>query len=259
MRQVHVRYGVSPRSQAELAFAIDLARRLSGRLFVWTEVDLAGRALIKRFGSPDLSEREHVHVSDRVRMLIGRMEAGLTPRFCNGDPRHAVREADAVIVGTDDAKGRPVAAAVASMGESSIDARGGGEICLPFANGESALHAASVAVPLAAALGKSLLLYHTTWRDDGLPSDAPPARHMTAEASAVLDGILDLASDAGVDHRIMVETATAIAEGTVRTALNEHCALIALARGRHVGRGSYVDQVLERSVIPVLVAGRSLR
>jgi len=257
MRGVHVRYGFSPRSHEELVFAIDLAHRLSGRLFVWTETDLDARALIKSLGSPNLAEREHAHVSDRVRMLIGRMEAGLTPRFCNGDPLRAVRDPDSIVIGTDDAKGRPVAAAIATMGEPAIGARGGGEVCLPFANGESALHAASAAIPIAAKLGMSLLLYHATWRDDGLPTDAPPARHMTAEASAVFDGIVELANGAGVKHRVIVETATAIAEGTVRTALNEHCALIALARGRHVGRGSYVDQVLERSVIPVLVAGRS--
>ena len=258
MRQIHVRYGVAPKAQAELAFAIDLARRLSGRLFVWTEADAATRALLDGLAGPSAKDREHAHVSDRVRLLIARLEADVPLTYCQGDPSRAVHDRDSIVVGTRDAKRRPSAVAVATMGETSIGARGGGEICLPFANGESAIDAAATAIPFAARLGLPLLLYHTTWREDGLPSDAPPQRHMTDEAAAILKRIRAMADLADVRHRALVETATAIAEGTVRAALNAHCVLIALARGRHVGRGSYVDQMLERSVIPVLVAGRSM-
>lgn len=257
MRNVHVRYGLAPRAQTELAFAADLARRISARLFVWTESDAPARALLERFGDPDAAGREHAHVGDRVRLAICRLQAGLTPSFCSGDPAYAVRDPESIVVGAPDARGRTAASTVATMGEASIDARGGGEICLPFANGESAVHAASVAIPLAARLGKGVFFYHTTWRREGLPDDAPAERHMTAEALAVLARIGAMADEGGVKHRALVETATAIAEGAVRAALRERCCLFVLARGQHVGRGSYVDQMLGRSVIPVLVAGRS--
>lgn len=256
MRQVHVRYGVSPRAQKELGFAIDLATRISGCLFVWTEADRAARALIAGLDA-DAPGREHAHVRDRIQLAIGRQEAGLVPTYCQGDPYRSVHDPRAILVGSRGIRERSVAAAVATMGETAIGARGASEICLPFANGESALHAAAYAIPLAAALGAPLLLYHTTWREDALPSSAPPEKHMTDEAAEVLKGIVGMADEAGVNYRKIIETATAIAEGTVRAALNERCALIVVARGRHVGRGSYVDQVLERSVIPVLVAGRS--
>jgi len=256
MRQVHVRFGVSPRSRKELDFAINLAVRISGSLFVWTEVDRAARALLDGL-DPDAQAREHAHVRDRVHLAVGRQETGLVPTFCQGDPHRAVHDPRAILVGPRSDRERSVAAIVATMGEASIGARGASEICLPFANGESALHAASAAIPLASALGAQLLLYHTTWREDGLPTEAPAERHMTAEAMETLDRIEEMCVAAGARRRVVIETATAIAEGTVRAALNERCALIVVARGRHVGRGSYVDQILERSVIPVLVAGRS--
>lgn len=257
MQDIHVRFGTSPRAQADLGFAVDLARRLGGRLFVWTEQDSAATALLERVGSPGVAGREQAYVRDRVCLRAGLAESGIAPVFCQGDPSFAVHDPRSIVVGDRDVSRRPAFAAVVSKGEASLGARGASEICLPFANGASALEAAAFAVPLAAALGAPLLLYHTTWRAEDLPPEAPAERHMTAEAAAVRDAIVEMAEDEAVAHRTVVETATAIAEGTVRAALNQGCALIALARGRHVGRGSYVDQVLARSVIPVLVAGRS--
>ncbi len=257
MQNIHVRFGVSPSARTELAFAADLACRLRGGLFVWTEADPEADALLEGFGEPSAPVRESACVSDRVRLQIARMCIALAARFCRGDPRSAVRDGASIVVGEGDAAARPRAAVVAPKGEKALGARGADGICLPFAGGESAVEAAATAVPLAARLGAPLLLYHTTWREDGLPAAAPPERHMTEEASGVLARIRAMADLAGVRHRTRVETATTIAEGTVRAALDERCALIALARGRHVGRGSYVDQVLARSVIPVMVAGRS--
>lgn len=255
MRNIHVRYGLSPRADAELRFGIDLARRLRAHLFVWTATDPAAEALLKGIG--DAALREHAHVRDRVSLRIARMEAGLKPAFCQGNPADAVRDAGSILIGGRDADGRQAPASLATMGERALGARGAREIFLPFANGASALWAAKTAIPLAALLDARVVFYHTTWREDGLPDDAPAERHMTDEAVEVHERLRSLADHLDVSHRSVIETATAIAEGTVRTALNEGCALIAMARGRHVGAGSYVDQVLERSVIPVLVAGRS--
>lgn len=257
MRNIHVRYGLSPRADAELRFGIDLARRLRARLFVWTEADAASDALLKAAGCDDAATREQAHVRDRVSLLVARMEAGLQPTYCQGNPTDAVRDRESIVIGGRDAGGRQASAALATMGERALGARGAGEIFLPFANGASAETAAKTAIPLAARLGAPVLFYHTTWREEGVPDDAPAERHMTDEAFEVQERLWNLADRAGVRHRSVIETATAIAEGTVRGALNEGCALIAMARGRHVGAGSYVDQVLERSVIPVLVAGRS--
>ena len=143
------------------------------------------------------------------------------------------------------------------MGERALEARGPGEICLPFGNGDSALDASRQAVGLAAALKMGVLFYHTTWKADGLPETAPSEAHMIAGARETRQKLEREAALRGVPFRTVVETASSIVEGVCRAALNERCALIAMSRGRSVGHGSYVDGVLARTPIPVFTAGRS--
>src|SRR5689334_1687324 len=146
---VHVRYGLAPSARTELGFAIDLARRLSAHLFVWTEAEAPARALLAGMTKPSAAECEYAHVSDRVRLEILRRKASLKTTYCQGDPFHAARDPESILVGTRDAKARPVSAAFATMGEASILARGDGPICLPFANGESVFQALPFAIRLA--------------------------------------------------------------------------------------------------------------
>jgi hypothetical protein len=257
MHDIHVRFGVAPSARGEFRFAVDLAERLGGRLFVWTDRDAAARKLLEGIGPPSVDDREHAHVHDRVRLEIAAMGSGLVPKSCQGDPSSAVRDGRSILVGSRASAASAACASIATMGELSLLARGSGDVCVPFANGESGVRAAAFAVPFAIRLGLGVLFYHTTWREEGVPEGAAAERHMipgTHETLARLRAVADLS---GVRHRALIETAPAVAEGFLRAALREGCALIALARGTRVGRGSYVDQALERSVIPVLTAGRS--
>jgi len=257
MQNVHVQYGLSGRSRAHLEFAADLAARLSARLFVWTHRDKAVAALLAAGTGEDAGTREHAHVSARVRMAIGDLAPGLAARFNAGDPLEGVCDSGSLIVGEPVARPRGSAALLAPMGERALEARGTGEICLPFGNGESALAAAAQTFGFAAALGLPALLYHTTWREVGLPETAPPEAHM-AEGARVVQRKLEKAAEVfGVRHRTVVETAATVVEGICRAALNQRCVMIAMARGRNVGRGSYVDGVLARTVVPAFVAGRA--
>jgi len=256
MQNVHVQYGLSGRDRAHLGFAADLAVRLSARLFVWTHRDKAVAALLAARTGEDAGTREHAHVGERVRMAIGDLAPGLAPRFNAGDPLEGVCDSGSLIVGEPPARPCGGAALLAPMGERALEARGSGEICLPFGNGTSALAAAAQTLGFAAALRLPVLLYHTTWREAGLPETAAPEAHMADGARAVRRTLEKAAEALGVRHRTVVETAATVVEGICRAALNRRCAMIAVARGRNVGRGSYVDGVLARTVVPVFVAGR---
>lgn len=257
MRDVHVSYGAAPRAQAKLVFAIDLARRLSARLYVWIEEDPDANALLRRLRGVNPSEHEFVCVKNQVQAMLTGADSKTQLSFCGGDPHQAVRNRDSIVIGEAYATRRPSFLSVDTKGESSLGARGCKAICVPFADKESSFQAASLAVPLAVSLGMSVLLYHTTWGEPGLPNDAPAERHMNDGSSRMLSRIRNLADQAGVQHETVLEVEASIAGGTVRAALNGRCALIVMARGKRIGYGSHVDQILERSVVPVMVIGRS--
>ena len=148
------------------------------------------------------------------------------------------------------------AALLAPMCERMYDSRGIGGICLPFGNGDSALGGAEQTLGFAARLKLPVLFYHTTWRESGLPESAPPEAHMVIGARLVQRTLERAADAAGVAHRTVVETAATIVEGVCRAALTEGCSLISLTRGRHVGRGSYVDGVMTRTTVPLFLTGK---
>lgn len=257
MQNVHVRYGFSDRAQAHLAFAAGLAQRLSASLFVWTHRDIPAAAFLKKRTGADVITKEQTHIRDRVRWAVGLIAPELVPRFATGNPAQDVCGEDSVLV--DEAATRPAdgTALLAPMGERAYDARGTGGICLPFGNGDSALDGLGATLKLARKLKLPMLFYHTTWRESGLPETASPEAHMIEGAKATQRKLEAAADAAGVAHRAVIETAASIAEGICRVALNERCAMIALTRGRHVGRGSYVNDVLVRTTVPVFVTGRS--
>lgn len=262
MQTVHVQYGLSERAQAQLAFAADLARDLRATLFVWTHGDADAAALLKRRTGVDVEAQQETHIRDRVRLALCRVGHGLpatelTLRFARGDAAENVRDTASVLVGDPDSRPTAGAASFWPNGQKTLRARGPGEICLPFSNGDSAMDGIAQTLGLAARLALPVLFYHTTWRKDGLPDTAEPEAHMVDGARDVRRALEAAAATAGVDHRTVVETATSIVEGVCRAALNERCTLIALTRSRYVGRGSYVDDIVARTTVPVFVTGRS--
>lgn len=134
-------------------------------------------------------------------------------------------------------------------------ARGIGEVLFPFGSGSSAIHAMQESLPIVQALGLDVLFYHTTWRNPEVSSEMPDL-HLSRSAIEVMQAVGKLASDAGVRHRTILEVSEGVIDGTLLRALTEHCALIVTARGCNTGRGSYVDQWLAKSPIPMLVMPR---
>ncbi|MDP3771022.1 MAG: universal stress protein, partial [bacterium] len=106
-----------------------------------------------------------------------------------------------------------------------------------------------------AALGLPVLAYHTTWRNPRSTSDQPED-HMVGNARALLRTLIERAAFHGVPFRAIVACADSVAEGIIRTAQRERCSAIVTARGLHTGRGSYADQLLTESPVPIIVVPR---
>ena len=142
--------------------------------------------------------------------------------------------------------------AVASLCESSPFCRGVRKILVPLGNKNSGIRAMRYTLPLARRTNASILLYHATWRRAACPAE-DPMDHVCDDAAKILVQAGDLAASAGVSYAQIVETPQNVAESICKVALREDCCLITLARGQNTLRGSYVDQVLGRSAVPILV------
>jgi len=143
--------------------------------------------------------------------------------------------------------------AIASLGEGSLFRGSTRKIMIPIGNKASGVHAALYVLPIAKQMNASVIFYHATWRQSGCDS-VNPHDHVCNEASRMLYQAEQSADDFGVKSRSVVETPLNVAESICKMALREDCGLIALTRGQNTLRGSYVDQVLDRSAVPVLVA-----
>ncbi len=142
--------------------------------------------------------------------------------------------------------------------EPTLDERGSGPFLIPFGDSESDLDAADIGLPLARALNRPVIFYHTTWRNPELSSDN--ARdHMCEGALAVLSALEKNASALGVDFKTEVEMAPDVTEGILHSAVRNAASLIVVDRGRRTLIGSYVNQILDQSPIPTLVAAPSTK
>jgi hypothetical protein len=129
------------------------------------------------------------------------------------------------------------------------------ELLIPFGDSFGTLEPALRAVDLAKALGAEVCFYHTTWREPSRNTDNP-LEHMCGAARDVLAMALHRCLTARVVPSSLIECADDIAQGVVRAALRRGSCLIVAAYGRRTFRGSYVDQVVQRSTVPVLVMSR---
>lgn len=231
----------TPRGRAVIQYAADLAARLHVLLDV--------RYVAPQHGN-DSGENQRVRAA--VQALVG--GATVDVSFVH-DGTPIPFHPGAIVVNGELARQRSLTWTVAPQGETGVCARGDGPVCIPLGDGESGSHASLVGIPIARALGVAVVFYHTTWRNPAVTSDH--ARdHMDPDAQLVLATAVQRAVAAGVAHRVVVEMADGVAEGIVRTALRERCSIIITARGRATGRGSYVDQLLDESPIPVWSAPR---
>jgi hypothetical protein len=135
-----------------------------------------------------------------------------------------------------------------------------GGLLVPFGDGEAGLVAASVALPLARALGLSVVFYHTTWPAAGVTS-TNPVDHLYSASRAQYDRLAAMAQAASVQHRMEVEMADDVVMGMLGCALNGAISpdnpspvnLVVMSHGVNTCIGSYVEKTLNRASTPVLV------
>ena len=142
--------------------------------------------------------------------------------------------------------------------EPRLDERGSGPFLIPFGDSESDLDAADVGLPLAQKLRRPVLFYHTTWRNAEIAS-ADARDHMCDGAQIVLTALEAKATELGLDFKTEVEMAPDVTEGILHCAVRNAASLIVVDRGRRTLIGSYVNQLLDQSPIPTLVAAPSIQ
>ncbi len=242
-------FNAAPEGEISLNFAADLFRLLGGdKLLIF----IASRASI----DPAMEALQLASVAEGAAVATGLelKQLEVKPYF---SPAHIVFPPQAILIDPAPGMHRNEVNVLHPMDESGLEARGKGRpIMIPFGSEESGLHASQLGLDLAGALNREVLLYHTTWRNEKVPSHNP-ADHMCSSAIAVQKAIEENARVAGVRFKTIVETADDIVEGVVHCALRERACLIVTTRGLRIGLGSYAAHMLEQSPIPVLVAGRS--
>lgn len=132
-----------------------------------------------------------------------------------------------------------------------------GKVMVPFGTGESSLHAFTTALPLVKDLGLPVLFYHTTWRSPRTQSE-DPIDHVCDEAREVLDALRKECTAWFIPSSVVIEMTDSVVHGALLCALKQCCRLMVVARGKNTGKGSYVDQWLDHSTVPMLIIGRKL-
>ncbi len=135
-----------------------------------------------------------------------------------------------------------------------------GHLLVPFGDGEAGPVAATLALPLARALGLAVVFYHTTWPAAGVTS-TNPVDHIYSASRAQYDRLAAMARAASVQHRMEVEMADDVVMGMLGCALNggispdrpSPVSLIVMSHGVNTCIGSYVEKTLNRASTPVLV------
>lgn len=142
----------------------------------------------------------------------------------------------------------------ADEAEFTRNADGPPRLLLPFGTGSDAgLALDGLASVLGSLAAKEAVLYHTTWRNPTVASDDPEA-HVCRAARAVRLDLENRLDRLGWSRRTVIETAEAVPAGIAQRALGELCCLICVARSPQIIKGSYVDELLARSTVPLLVA-----
>lgn len=245
---VYCSYANTPKGMRTLGFAADLAHRLGSKLQVVVEARGPQDPRCER----DVQQQERIcaHVCART---------GLTPSdfitsFQPFGLKRLEMRSQGLVVDASLAGSRRDVSVLAPFSEPALNARGDGPILLPFGDDESALWAAGLGFSLAAALGKQVILYHTTWSENIDSRD--PADHMCQKARRVRQILEVRAGEQQVPTNAVIEMAEHIAEGVIACAMRNRASLICTARGLKIGMGSYVDRLLDQSPVPVLVVGR---
>lgn len=252
-QRVCVVFSDTPEGATALTFAADLVKNaVLGKLAVFIGVDAQCRQIAQsRAGDIDADAEQRLRVAAKIVQTTG-LEQQDFEIFEFDSTRSIEFPHNALIVDhglVGKLRNRHV---LTPYDETSLRAKGDGPIVIPFGDGDSGRDAASAGLQLAARLSKPVVFYHTTWRAN-IDSD-DPRDHLCPEAEAVLSELEGRAQTMGVPFKTKLEMAPDVAEGILHAAVDENASLIVLARGRKTKVGSYVNQVLEQSPFPTMVA-----
>jgi cation diffusion facilitator family transporter len=145
--------------------------------------------------------------------------------------------------------------------ESSVEGRGHGPVMITFSDGVTGLVAAEALFKLIEKwrrvrnFGQSepdVVFYHTTWPDPDAPS-SDPVDHLCETAIRIKLALEQAARDHSITYKTIIETHRDVATGVIEAAHREGAVMIAMDRSDEVSQGSYVDQTVEQSPVPVYI------
>ncbi|KKW32266.1 MAG: hypothetical protein UY76_C0034G0008 [Candidatus Uhrbacteria bacterium GW2011_GWA2_52_8d] len=126
-------------------------------------------------------------------------------------------------------------------------------VLVPFGKGDSGVRAARLGVRLAKGLDLPVVFYHTTWRKPGVES-IDGWDHLHDEARKVAQTLRGIACQQNVFFIFDIQIqAPSVFAGIIVASFKRHAAMIVMARGTNILRGSYVSQMAESSPVPLLI------
>lgn len=256
-------FGERRRQLSALRYASDLARVLGAEQL---HVYLPGAAMADKWPAvadrPAPTERVKIQ-SERVVRFVAEVTGGVPVVVHDGiDLATCAPDQlppNPIIVSSELAMRRSDVNILQPFEEVSVRRTQGG-VLVPFGDGQAGPVAASVALPLARALGLSVVFYHTTWPAAGVTS-TNPVDHIYSASRAQYDRLAAMAQAASVQHRMEVEMADDVVMGMLGCALNGGISpdnpspvnLVVMSHGVNTCIGSYVEKTLNRASTPVLV------
>jgi cation diffusion facilitator family transporter len=255
-QRICVVFSDTPEGAISLTFAADLNKMAgAGKLLVYVRVkaqcSLMAQGTSDRNADAEQRQRILAHVQALTRLDENQIE------FVEFDSTGSIDfPAGSIVVDHGLVAKRSDFNVLIPFDEPRLDERGNGPFLIPFGDSESDLDAADVGLPIAQKLGRPVIFYHTTWRNAEVTSD-DAREHMCDGALAVLTALEAKATALAVEFKTEVEMAPDVTEGILHCAVKNAASLIVVDRGRRTLIGSYVNQLLDQSPIPTLVAAPS--
>lgn len=133
-----------------------------------------------------------------------------------------------------------------------------GPVFIPFGDGASSIISAKYGALIAKQLGTTVILWHTTWRNENAKS-SDPHDHMTPEATTMQHEVESLLRIAGVPFQTECVCVPKLVEGLIKAALHMGAPLIVMAEGAQKEFGTYASHVRDRNCpIPLLVIPKGI-
>ena len=259
MSKVYVKYQRTRDGLNALRYAHDAARLFSDEpLVVLVARDPRAKDVLQSaFAKADAALSDNV--AEAVRALLGDSNAAFVVQPYNQTSGPEI-PTDAIVIDpepNDDGE----FACIYPANESSVEGRGHGPVLITFSDGVTGLVAAEALfkvikrwrlVRTEEQKGPDVVFYHTTWPDPDAPS-TDPVDHLCETALRIKLALEQAARDHSITYKTIVETHRDVAAGVIEASNREGAVMIAMDRSDEVSQGSYVDQTVEQSPVPIFI------